>query len=321
MRFPRASSSLIYNFRHFEPSSHTMPFSPRTVLRGASNLRTFSTTHRLLRPDLSFQVFGPEKDQPTHNPIVFLHGLFGSKQNNRTISRALARDLKRQVYVVDLRNHGNSFHDPDHNYHAMADDVAEFIHEHKLRKCVLIGHSMGAKTAMTVALNAPDLVSALVPVDNAPVSAVLRTDFAKYVRGMQHVEAANVTKQSDAEKILQDYEEALPIRQFLLTNLVRSQEDQTMKFRVPLSILGDSLREMGDFPFGEPGSVQYKGPTLVVRGTKSPYVSDETFPAIRGFFPNSRVVDVEAGHWVISENPEAFRKGKSAYPTGCQGTV
>jgi pimeloyl-ACP methyl ester carboxylesterase len=83
-----------------------------------------------------------------------------------------------------------------------------------------------------------------------------------------------------------------------------------MKFRVPLSTLHESLKALGEFPFGEPGSVQYKGPTLVVRGTKSPYVSDETFPAIKGFFPNSRVVDVEAGHWVISENPEAFRKGR-----------
>ncbi|KAL4884390.1 Alpha/Beta hydrolase protein [Aspergillus karnatakaensis] len=282
-------------------------FSPRIALRGVSSLRTFSTSQRLLRSDLSFQVFGPEKEA-TRNPIVFMHGLFGSKQNNRSISRALARDLKREVYIVDLRNHGNSFHDPEHNYSAMADDVAGFIHENNLSKCVLIGHSMGAKAAMTVALNAPELVSALIPVDNAPVRAALRTDFGKYIRGMQQVESAQVSKQSDADKILQDYEESLPIRQFLLTNLVRSPEDSTMKFRVPLSTLAESLKALGDFPFTEPGSVQYKGPTLVVRGTKSPYVSDDTFPAIKGFFPDSKVVDVEAGHWVITENPEGFRK-------------
>ncbi|KAL4907455.1 hypothetical protein BDW74DRAFT_149199 [Aspergillus multicolor] len=281
--------------------------SLRIALRGVSGIRTFSTSPRLLRSDLSFQVFGPEKEQPTRNPIVFLHGLFGSKQNNRSISRALARDLKREVYIVDLRNHGNSFHDAEHNYPVMADDVAEFIHEQGLSKPVLIGHSMGAKAAMTVALNAPELVSALIPVDNAPVNAPLRTDFGKYIKGMQQVESANVTKQSDADKILQEYEEALPIRQFLLTNLVRS-EDSTMKFRVPLSTLGSSLRAMGEFPFSEPGNVKYEGPTLVVRGTKSPYVSEDTFPAIKAFFPNSRVADVEAGHWLISENPEAFRK-------------
>ncbi|KAI9372143.1 Alpha/Beta hydrolase protein [Aspergillus egyptiacus] len=285
-----------------------MPFSPRIALRGLSNIRTFSTSPRLFRSDLSFQVFGPENDQATRNPIVFLHGLFGSKQNNRSISRALARDLKRQVYIVDLRNHGNSFHDTEHNYPVMADDVTEFINQHDLSKCVLIGHSMGAKTAMTVALNAPELVSALIPVDNAPLKATLKTDFGKYVQGMQQVESAKVTKQSDADKILQDYEESLPIRQFLLTNLIRSPEDQTMKFRVPLSTLGCALRDMGDFPWAEPGSVQYDGPTLIVRGTKSSYVPDKSFPVIKGFFPNSRVVDVEAGHWLISENPEAFRK-------------
>ncbi|KAL2821752.1 Alpha/Beta hydrolase protein [Aspergillus cavernicola] len=285
-----------------------MAFPPRIALRVMSSIRTFSTSCRLLRSDLSFQVFSPESDQAARNPIVFLHGLFGSKQNNRSISRALARDLKREVYIVDLRNHGNSFHDPEHNYPVMADDVAEFIHQHDLAKCVLIGHSMGAKAAMTVALNAPELVSALIPVDNAPVNASLRTDFGKYIRGMQHVESANVTKQSDADKILQGYEEFLPIRQFLLTNLVRSSEDQTMKFRVPLSTLGGALGAMGEFPFADSSSMQYKGPTLVVRGTKSPYVSDDTFPAIKAFFPNSRIADVEAGHWLISENPEAFRR-------------
>ena len=81
-----------------------------------------------------------------------------------------------------------------------------------------------------------------------------------------------------------------------------------MKFRVPLSTLGSSLEGMADFPFREPGAVTYDGPTLVVRGTKSRYVSDESLPAIRKFFPNSEVADVEAGHWLISENPEAFRQ-------------
>jgi len=81
-----------------------------------------------------------------------------------------------------------------------------------------------------------------------------------------------------------------------------------MKFRVPLSTLGASLEDMADFPFREPGAVTYDGPTLVVRGIKSRYVSDDSLPAIKKFFPKSEVVDVEAGHWLISENPEAFRQ-------------
>ncbi|EYE93671.1 putative alpha/beta hydrolase [Aspergillus ruber CBS 135680] len=279
----------------------------RTAPRRATGLRSFSTSRVLRSEELSHQIFGPENEQAVRSPILFLHGLFGSKQNNRSISRALARDLKRQIYTLDLRNHGHSFHAQEHNYTIMAEDVEKFIDQQKLDKCVLIGHSMGAKTAMAVALRFPDRVSGLVPVDNAPINARLQSDFGKYVRGMQHVEAEQVTKQSDADKILQSYEEALPIRQFLLTNLIRS-EDQTMKFRVPLSTLGASLEDMADFPFREPGAVTYDGPTLVVRGTKSRYVSDESLPAIKKFFPNSEVADVEAGHWLISEKPEAFRQ-------------
>ncbi|KAI9931494.1 hypothetical protein ASPWEDRAFT_37694 [Aspergillus wentii DTO 134E9] len=275
-------------------------------LRGASTVRSFSTS-RVLKSELSYQVFGPENEQPVRSPIVFLHGLFGSKQNNRSISRALARDLKRQIFTVDLRNHGHSFHSKEHNYTVMAEDVEKFIQQQKLNKCVLIGHSMGAKTVMAVALRSPSLVSGLVSVDNSPVNSPLKSDFSKYVRGMQHIEEAKVTKQSEADKILQGYEESLPIRQFLLTNLVRG-DDQTMKFRVPLSVIGPALDGMADFPYHEPGSVKYDGPTLVVRGTKSRYVADEHFPAIKKFFPNSEVADVEAGHWLISENPEAFRQ-------------
>ncbi|KAG2412005.1 hypothetical protein HFD88_009561 [Aspergillus terreus] len=286
---------------------NTTVFPPRIALRGLRSARAFSTA-RVLRSDLSYQVFGPETEEATRSPILFLHGLFGSKQNNRSISRALARDLKRQIFTVDLRNHGQSFHSQEHNYAVMADDVIQFIERQKLGKCVLIGHSMGAKTAMAVALGSPELVSALVPVDNAPVNAVLKSDFGKYVRGMQHIEAQKVTKQSDADKILQEYEESLPIRQFLLTNLVRSAEDQTMKFRVPLSVIGASLSHMADFPYRESDAVTYDGPALFIRGTKSRYVSDDTIPAIKKFFPRAEIADVEAGHWLISENPEGFRQ-------------
>ena len=83
-----------------------------------------------------------------------------------------------------------------------------------------------------------------------------------------------------------------------------------MKFRVPLSVLGQSLDAMADFPYREPGSVTYEGPTLFVRGTRSRYVTDDSVPAIKRFFPNYQMEDVEAGHWLISENPEAFRQGE-----------
>ncbi|KAJ5946942.1 Alpha/beta hydrolase fold-1 [Penicillium verhagenii] len=283
-------------------------FFTRTAARSLIGIRKFSTA-RVYRAELSYQVYGPEKEEAIRDPILFLHGLFGSKQNNRSISKALAKDLKCQIFTLDLRNHGDSFHAPEHNYSVMAEDVQEFIHQQKLNKCVLIGHSMGAKAAMTVALQSPGSVSALIPVDNAPLNAALKSDFPKYVRGMQHVEREKLQKQSDADKILEDYEESLPIRQFLLTNLVRSSDERrTLKFRVPLSVIGDSLDNMADFPFRESDAVQYNGPTLFIRGTKSKYITNDTIPAIKKFFPNAEIADVEAGHWLISEKPEDFRQ-------------
>ncbi|KAJ5256615.1 hypothetical protein N7478_012719 [Penicillium angulare] len=284
-------------------------FFTRTAARSFAGARAFSTA-RVYRAELSYQVYGPEKEEVTRDPILFLHGLFGSKQNNRSISKALARDLKCQVFTLDLRNHGDSFHSQEHNYSVMAKDVQEFIAQQQLPKCVLIGHSMGAKAAMTVALQSPESVSALIPVDNAPLNAALKSDFPKYVRGMQHVEREQVSKQSDANKILEDYEESLPIRQFLLTNLIRSKDGhKTLKFRVPLDVIGRSLDNMAEFPFSESDNIQYNGPTLFVRGTKSGYVSNNTIPVIKRFFPNAQISDVDAGHWLISENPEAFRQG------------
>lgn len=141
-------------------------------------------------------------------------------------NRALARDLGRPIYAVvsptyaclfeelcliktsqDLRNHGDSPHDPHHDYSSMADDVAGFIEEHNLQDTTLIGHSMGAKTAMTLALKRPDMITDIVAVDNAPIDAALLSIFGKYIQGMKKIEEAGITKQSDADMILKDYEE------------------------------------------------------------------------------------------------------------------
>ncbi|CAJ2507480.1 Uu.00g086660.m01.CDS01 [Anthostomella pinea] len=252
----------------------------------------------------------PKSDRHRQDaPIIFMHGLFGSKKNNRSVSKVLARDLKRHVYAVDLRNHGESPHAPRHDYTAMAEDVAAFISEHGLKQPTLIGHSMGAKTAMTLGLSEPNLISDLVSVDNAPVDATLSTDFAKYVRGMKRIEEAGVTRQAEADKILQEYEKELPIRQFILGNLhrVASADGQTtQKFRIPLDVLARSLDYMGDFPFKNPEQTRFEKPALFVRGTRSRYVADEAVPLIGRFFPRFQLVDIDAGHWLISEKPEEF---------------
>ncbi|KAI0012804.1 alpha/beta-hydrolase [Xylariaceae sp. FL0662B] len=239
-------------------------------------------------------------------PIIFMHGLFGSKKNNRSVSKVLAKQLGRHVFTVDLRNHGDSPHSPRHDYFAMADDVVGFIDHHGLKNPTLIGHSMGAKTAMTVALSEPDLISDLVSVDNAPVDAQLNGGFGKYVQAMRRVNQAGVTRLGEADKILAEYEKDIAIRQFLLGNLHRPHHGSTHRFRIPLDILGKSLDHLGDFPFKDPGRARFEKPALFVRGTHSKYVPDEVIPLIGQFFPRFQLVDVDAGHWLIAEKPDDF---------------
>jgi pimeloyl-ACP methyl ester carboxylesterase len=162
---------------------------------------------------------------------------------------------------------------------------------------------------MVLALRNPNAISALIPIDNSPIDAALKSDFGRYVQGMRVVEDAKVSKQSDADAILHKYEQALPIRQFLLTNLTRSPDTKALKFRIPIKTLASHLDHMADFPFRDPDEARYEGPTLFVRGTKSHYIADEALPLIGRFFPRFELLDIESGHWVVSEKPEEFRRG------------
>lgn len=269
--------------------------------------RSFHAASSLRALDLAFD-YHENGGKATGAPIVFLHGLFGSKKNNRSMSKALARDLNRPVYAIDLRNHGDSPHNATHNYKVLAEDTENFLRQRNLKDPTLIGHSMGAKTAMTVALRSPDSCANIIAVDNAPVDAALASDFPIFVRGMQKVEEAEVKTQKEADKILEPFAKELPVRQFLLTNLIKRPNETCLKFRIPVSILARSLDDMADFPFANPEENRFEKPALFVRGTKSHYVSDETIPIIGRFFPRFELVDVKAGHWVISENPEHFKR-------------
>lgn len=179
---------------------------------------------------------------------------------------------------------------------------------------------------MTLALDQPSLISDIVSVDNAPMDATLSRSFAKYIRGMRHIEEAGATRQSEADKILATYEPDVGIRQFLLGNMYRTaapaaaaaaaaaddakEKNNVVKFRIPLDTLSKSLDNMGDFPFRNPDERRFEKPALFVRGTHSQYIPDEAIPLIGRFFPRFELVDIEAGHWLISEKPAEFLKCK-----------
>lgn len=203
-----------------------------------------------------------------------------------------------------MRNHGESPHTKVHTYDAMAADVTRFIADHDIQRPILIGHSMGARAAMAVALREPKLVSKLIPVDNSPLSTALGSEFPRYVQGMLAVDRARPTSQKDAAEILAPYAPELPIQQFLLANFKRN-DDGEYASQIPLETLGKSLGYVSEFEY-LPSEYRYSGPTLLIRGSKSRFVPDEALPLMGELFPRFTVVDVEAGHWLISENPKAF---------------
>ncbi|KAG0348806.1 hypothetical protein BG004_004065 [Podila humilis] len=243
-----------------------------------------------------------------------MHGLFGSKQNWKALSKALATRLNTQVVTVDLRNHGESEHSKDHDYPHMASDVARFLHEQSLEKPIVIGHSMGGKVAMNLALKNQTPLDRIVVVDMAPVKVKLSSDFAKYVVAMKEIQQANVQKQSDADSILKRCVPDLGVRQFLLTNLKRNASGEGYSFRVPIDTLGDSLEKLGRFDFIE-GQDKYDGKTLFVRGGRSGYINERELGLINSFFPQARVETLDTGHWVHAEKPEEFLRLVTEFAT------
>lgn len=246
-------------------------------------------------------------NQPTapnaHRPMVILHGLFGSKQNWRAISKQLSRTLSRSIYTVDLRNHGDSPHQHPHTYESMSADLIRFIGDHHLDKPILMGHSMGGKVVMRTALDRPDLVSRLVVDDMAPAQIKLAHNFASYVDVLADIEQQGIKSQKVADQMLGRVEGDVGVRQFLLTNMKKDREaGGVYRSRIPLKILGGSLDQM----MGWDTQGQYDGPTLFIGGSKSPYINPKIHPVINRMFPNSHIEMLDTGHWVHAERPLEF---------------
>ncbi|KAI8374321.1 Alpha/Beta hydrolase protein [Radiomyces spectabilis] len=247
----------------------------------------------------------PVKEPVGKPPLVVCHGLFGSKQNWKSLAKAMSRRLSRDIYTLDLRNHGDSPHSNVHTYEAMANDLVEFIRQHNLGSPALLGHSMGGKVVMTAALRYPKLVSRLIVADIAPAHMKLSRDFDEHIEAMRAIDDAGLEKHKEADAILARYEPDLGVRQFLLTNFKRQPEGH-YQFRVPYDILASALGNMGEFLIDE---AQYSGPTRFILGGNSPYrkpfIDNPDLPKAR--FPNADVKVIEgAGHWVHAEKPDAF---------------
>ena len=233
-------------------------------------------------------------------PLLILHGLFGSSRNWNAVAKELAADYR--VITVDLRNHGDSGHDPDMTYPAMVVDLVQLLDELALPDAVMLGHSMGGKAAMGFALSHPDRTAGLIVVDIAPVS--YPPGHMPLIRAMQSLPLSEIASRGDAETHLQaaGVDEPL-IRQFLLQNLAR--DGGGYRWRLNLEALRRHLADLASFPDDWPHS-SYAGPACFLAGERSDYILPRHHGEIIRLFPEAVIETVEsAGHWVHADRPEA----------------
>jgi esterase len=239
--------------------------------------------------------------------LLLLHGLFGSSANWLRIARQLEPDWR--VVVPDLRNHGRSFHDPEVSYPALAGDVQALLDALGLERAAVVGHSMGGKTAMWLALTAPDRVERLVVVDSAPVGST--RSMAGLLRGLADLDLRALPDRAAVDAVLAGAVADTRVRQYLLQNLVRHEGAWRWRMNVPALLAGIDL--IRGWPTPPTGS-RYLGQTLFLHGGESGYVQPEHEPIIRALFPYARFRSVPgAGHWVYADRPAEFLAALRAF--------
>ena len=239
-------------------------------------------------------------------PLLIAHGLYGSGRNWGVIARRLSDT--RRVTAVDMRNHGASFWDNDNSYPALAGDLAEVI-DHLGGPMDVLGHSMGGKAAMVLALTRPDSLRRLIIGDIAPVG--YGHSQMQYITAMRAVDLGAVTRRSEAS----DQLAALGVDAALTSFLTQSLDVAEGRWRLNLDALASNMASILDFPARE---ATHDGPTLFLSGAASDYVDRSYRPTIQSLFPNARFARVPgAGHWLHADNPRAFEANVRAYLDAC----
>ena len=231
-------------------------------------------------------------------PVILLHGLFGSASNLMAVARSLATDYK--VIRMDLRNHGKSPHSDIMDIPTMAEDVLATMDTLGVQQAHILGHSLGGKVAMQLAVTAPDRVSRLVVADIAPVRYGRGHD--EIITALLGMDLRALRSREQADNLLQKAVPELAIRQFLLKNIVRDGKD-AWAWRMNLPVIADCYDNLRDAPSAEP----FAGPTLFIRGELSKYIRDENRVPMQRQFPQMALLTIAgAGHWLHAEYPQIF---------------
>ncbi|MFK7935783.1 MAG: alpha/beta fold hydrolase [Saprospiraceae bacterium] len=241
--------------------------------------------------NLNFKTFGQG------DPIIILHGLFGTLDNWQTLAKQLATNYT--VYIVDQRNHGRSPHADEFNYHILAEDLHAFMENNWIYKARIIGHSMGGKTALQFALEYPDMVEQLVVVDMG--LKAYQGGHAEIFAALLAMDVRSISDRKAAASFLEPRIPNLGVRQFLLKNLTRNKEGG-YRWKMNLPVLH---ARYADILAAIESNEIFEEDALFIRGGQSNYVQTEDWEAIQQTFPQATLATVaDAGHWVHAEKPQ-----------------
>ncbi|USD24083.1 alpha/beta fold hydrolase [Flagellimonas marinaquae] len=240
-------------------------------------------------------------------PLVILHGFLGMSDNWKTLGSKYAENGF-EVHLIDQRNHGKSFHSEEFNYDVLSNDVITYMEHHNVESALVMGHSMGGKTAMQMATSHPKKVTKLIVADIAPKYYPPHHDFI--FNGLSHLDFNTISDRREADDELAKHIKDRGIRQFLLKNLYWVEKER-LGFRFNFDVLKNRMEEIGENIF--PSAV-YNGPTLFLRGDRSEYIQPNDYDEIKRHFPIAIIETIDkAGHWLHAENPKQFFEKSDAF--------
>ncbi len=247
-------------------------------------------------------------------PLIIIHGLYGSSDNWLTVAKKLS--VKYRVYLIDQRNHGRSPSSEIHSYEAMKNDLAEFFEDRQLERAVVMGHSMGGKTAMWFAAEYPEKVEKLVVADIAPKDYFRLDDESQYylhksiLEAMRELDLSTAESRKDIEEFLNLKIDSVPVVQFLLKSVQRSKLHPGFEWRLNVNALYDNLDEIisgVNAHWFEDRRPILNYPVLFIKGANSAYIQSDDVPQIKQIYPEAQIrVIPDAGHWLHAEQPQLF---------------
>lgn len=243
---------------------------------------------------LNYKKFGDKG-----STVIILHGLLGSLDNWQTIAKQLSQ--QHQVYIIDQRNHGRSPHTDDMNYELLAQDMVEFCAQHQIFKASFMGHSMGGKVVMLLALLHPNLIEKLIVIDVAP--AFYNGGHETILFAMAEAPLRATQNREDIDKFLEPRIPDFGVRQFIMKNLTRDENGHFI-WKCNFESLITHYRILMDFPTVDK---QYTKQTYFLKGELSNYINQDNWGACDQYFPQNKIIEIKnASHWVHADNPKEF---------------